>query len=367
MDETNEVIEDAVPDATELDRRSVFTADSFGRMCAGAQTRQEWSVTGLMKARSLNLLAGDSHLGKSPLAIQLGLCKAAGVPFLNYETAPAGRVLYCDFENDGSDFWRITETISDFLGLPEPPANFFGWSPYWDDRWTGQASAGPLESEVRKIIDLVKPELVVIDPLRVVHPLAMERPEALIEMVKTFRQLSRDHGCAFILIHHLRKEDRQAPGGRPSLEESGSRWFQEVHGLLALVNHVDGRFGVEEPRGDREADLIFGGYRRGTPSLSPHYIERVHDENGDPQGYRLMTGTDHIKEEWRDVFAQLGEQFRYTDAKRQVGNDHSTTRFLASFCQAGALDKLPSKQGYRKVETASTPDAQSTQSRHVTN
>ncbi len=367
MDGTSQVAADGALDSAVLDRRSVFTADSFGRMQAKAGNHQEWAVRGLIKARSLNLLAGDSHLGKSPLAIQLGLCKAAGVPFLDYPTTPAGRVLYCDFENDGSDFWRIGATISEFLGLPGPPPNFFAWSPYWDDRWSTQASASGLDVAVRKIVNLVKPDLVVIDPLRVVHPKAMENVEALIEMVGRFRAMSRDHGCAFLLIHHLRKEDRQAPGGRPTLEHSGSRWFQEVCGQLGIVNHVDGRYGVEEPGGAREADLIFGGFRRGTPSLSPHYIERVHDENGDPRGYRLLTGINHIQPDWRDVFEDLGDQFRYTDVRQRLGNDDRTTRFLYTFRQAGCLEKLPAKQGYRKTDVGSPSEGQSEQSSEVTN
>ena len=63
-----------------------------------------------------------------------------------------------------------------------------------------------------------------------------------------------------------------------------------------------------------------------------------------------MTGVDHIQADWREVFEALGEQFRYTDAKHQLGNDYNTTRFLAAFRQAGVLEKLPKNQGYRKTE-----------------
>ena len=56
-------------------------------------------VSGLLRARSVNLFVGDSGLGKTPFGIQLGLCVAAGLPFLGRPTK-RGRVVFFDAESD---------------------------------------------------------------------------------------------------------------------------------------------------------------------------------------------------------------------------------------------------------------------------
>src|SRR5258708_2625012 len=58
------------------------------------QERQPYLVDDLLRARSVNLLVGDSGLGKTPLGIQLGICVAAGVPFLGLRVPQSGPVLY---------------------------------------------------------------------------------------------------------------------------------------------------------------------------------------------------------------------------------------------------------------------------------
>ena len=66
-------------------------------------------VEGLLQMNSLNLLVGDSGLGKTPLAIQMGICIAAGIDFLGRKVEK-GPVLYCDAESRKSDFAETLRT-----------------------------------------------------------------------------------------------------------------------------------------------------------------------------------------------------------------------------------------------------------------
>ena len=104
---------------------------------------------------------------------------------------------------------------------------------------------------------------------------------------------------------------------RRDLEESGSAWFQEVSGQLALVNHVDGRFGIDSGR--EGVDLILGGYRRGTASIPALHLGRVCNQTGEPLGYELLKGVDQLSEQWKGVFAGLPDRFRHKDVCGQVG------------------------------------------------
>jgi hypothetical protein len=53
-------------------------------------------IEGLLPADDVRVAVGDSGLGKTPWAYQLGLCVTAGKPFLGHATQ-ASRVLYYDF------------------------------------------------------------------------------------------------------------------------------------------------------------------------------------------------------------------------------------------------------------------------------
>src|SRR5208337_3354527 len=62
------------------------------RICDG-ETSTQFLVNGFLPAKSIGIAAGDSTIGKSPLMYQLGLCVAAGIPFLG-RSSKQGRVLY---------------------------------------------------------------------------------------------------------------------------------------------------------------------------------------------------------------------------------------------------------------------------------
>src|SRR5262245_15929886 len=73
-------------------------------------------VEGLLPVGSVNLWAGDSGLGKSALVIQLGICVAAGKPFLGQAVRlSAKKVLLVDFENSRAGLESLVGTISCYI------------------------------------------------------------------------------------------------------------------------------------------------------------------------------------------------------------------------------------------------------------
>src|SRR5690349_18043940 len=96
-------------DLVALAKDGVFTFDSFQ---AVATTQPKWLVEGLIADPSVNLLVGDSNLGKTPLAITLGVCVAAGVPFCGWQVKQ-GRVLYCDAESGKPTFNKMVKSVSE--------------------------------------------------------------------------------------------------------------------------------------------------------------------------------------------------------------------------------------------------------------
>src|SRR5207302_2870448 len=86
----------------------------------------EYLVDGLLPSRSIALVVGDSGLGKSPLLYQMGLCVAAGVPFLGKQVRQ-GKVLYMDFENGLRESNDLIKQLASFLRITVPDS-FLTWN-----------------------------------------------------------------------------------------------------------------------------------------------------------------------------------------------------------------------------------------------
>ena len=99
-------------------------------------------------------------------------------------------------------------------------------------------------------VSVVKPALVVVDPLRMFWPLAeTKRNEEAVQMIKLLRQASESTGCSWLITHHRRKASQHATIADLATNPQG--WFQEAAGAHALINQSDTRLGLELPEHSR--------------------------------------------------------------------------------------------------------------------
>ena len=301
-------------------------------------------VDGLFRERSINLLVGDSGLGKTPLAIQAGVAVAAGIAFLDHPCRE-GKVLYCDAESGVVEFLRTLKSVSRLAGLHPVPKNFLVWSPNFHER---SNESELWSARLIRRVRLAEPDLVVVDPLRAFWPQAPEKPVDAMILLTTLRELSRKIGCSWLITHHLRKKNFQH---RVTLEEDRHLWFQEAAGALALVNGSDTRLGVEESKNSKAA-LLMAGFVRSRGWIESHHLRRVLGDNGDPLDYRLLKGAAHLNEKDQGALAKLPKRFRFRDARRVLGgtSDSNTTRFI-SLCTLHGLISQTS-EGYEKKPAA---------------
>jgi hypothetical protein len=307
-----------------LRNRGIFNFETFKVEIA---TQRSWLVEGLFDESSVNILVGDSGLGKTPFGISLGISVAAGIEFLGRRVAE-GSVLYCDAESRKAKFHEMVGVISANLGLASPPPDFLFWSPFWDATKTDLPASFRLLEHVR----FTKPKLVLVDPLRPFWPMAAEKPEASVEMIAQMRKTN----AAWLITHHRRKQSRD--GFQPSLSQDPHSWFQEAAGSHSLINHTDTRLGIE-PSSEPNADLVVGGFVRSEGSIPAIHLAREHDDAGRPVGYQIAAGAGFLNPKDQVAWAALPAQFRYTDVKNALGgsSDSNAKRFLD---QCIALDIL---------------------------
>jgi hypothetical protein len=331
----------------QLTAYGIHTASTLAE-AVKSQSHEPYLVDGLLRMRSVNLLVGDSGLGKTPLGIQLGICVSAGLPFLDLQLR-RGRVLYCDGESDLFGFEEMLRTISGFLGLPEVPPDFHVWSPNWDWHLNMSEAASSAATKLTARVQLLEPTLVIVDPLRVFWPQAESGSEEAMKMIQRFRELSRPSGigCSWLITHHRRKVNQLAAVA--NLEHNPQEWFQEAAGSLALVNQSDTRIGVMPHAG--RADLLVAGFVRGIGPFEPLDLGRVTDKADTPIGYQRMRGVQLLNDNDRALFDGLTHRFRFKHVQEAMGGTSASNanRFLRK-CNSLLIAK---KDGNEYVKTVS--------------
>jgi hypothetical protein len=310
----------------------VLSPDVVDRICE-EETKAQFLIEGLLPAKSIAIVAGDSAIGKSPLVCQLGLCVAAGIPFLGMNTKQ-GPVLYVDLENALTDCKAMRDALVRFLGFSHTPENFLLVTEPPDD--------------LERLISVVKPSLVLVDSLRSYRPDVTEKNRAAGEWLKRIRALARKYGCAVVFIHHLRKPSVDNPP--PDLDEDCRvvNWLLAMEGPRALTNQTDIRIAVEE--GDFNPAALKLKWSRRVYGDSPLFmLERVFDGEGEPAGYRNLTGAGWLSQERREALAKLPNEFSFKQAKEALGrSDDPTNKFLRECRHLGQVEKV-ARGRYRKL------------------
>ncbi len=275
------------------------------------------------------MLIGDSGLGKSPLAYQIGLCVAAGIPLFPGMETDSGLVVMADFENGLIESRNMREQMVRFLGLPDVPKNFKVWSPDTANASPDKANAsriniqGIIKGAPRKVA------LFIIDSLRSYDPYF--EGEQGTQKMQNLNELAYTHGTAITLIHHIRKPDREHPAPPLHSDDTMMDYLKEAAGNGALITQSHTRIPLSLPDGRKshsdDAALILRWYRKGKGEGGPLYLERVCDADGVPFGYRPLTDVKLLgNPEHEAAFHSLPEQFAFKDAKEKFRRSDDPTR-----------------------------------------
>jgi AAA domain len=317
--------------------------------------KQPYLVDGLLRQNAIALWVGDSGIGKSALAYQLGICVAAGKEFLGRPVV-RGRVVYIDFENSLLDSQVLRNALSEYLGLAEAPEDFL-------TRFDGESFG------LASLLEEVQPALLIIDSLRAYRPGVEEKPKEAAGFLNELRRLARKYRVTIVLIHHVRQEDRK--DGRPYLDHSPAMdWLTEASGVRALLNHVDVRLGIDDRVGlhkpftlgragggtlDEQMALVLKGHERLKGEFGPLYLARVFGEDGEPCAYRLLVSLELLSEDQRKAYEALPAKFTFSEAQRVYGRTADPTNKFLKKCQSTGLLRKLAKGQYEKIEPPPEP------------
>ena len=228
----------------------------------------------------------------------------------------------------------------------------------------------PPEYNRNTALDMIRefePKLAIIDSLTGYHPEIEEKNALAMRCYQEFRKIIQECGCAISGVHHIRKPSDNPKFKPDPLEIANLRhWFNQARGPRVLINGSDVRFAVDELHSKslpQEIALVMRGFERVRGEIPFFYLARVLDDDGEPLGYRRVTGSSLLPAYQREAFTKLPDTFRFKEAMQVYGKgDQATIGFLRKCISLGLLTHVY-RGPYVKVSTeAETPSSDSGQS-----
>ena len=162
------------------------------QMLTTAPPQVDWLVEQMLARGALTLLAGREGRGKSLLAMAFAVGLSTGENVAGLDTRP-GKVLYLDAENGE---WEIHRRVR-ALGLEAGAESRFSIHE------TLGLDLNVHLSELRKLLEDERPDLLVLDSLRSLAPSVKENDsDSVGPFIDRLRNLIRQYECATLLLHH---------------------------------------------------------------------------------------------------------------------------------------------------------------------
>lgn len=217
-----------------------------------------WLVKSIWAEGASGLLAGEMKSYKSTIALDMAVSVASGTPFLGQmEVDHQGPVVMVLGEGTPGNIQQWMQGMAAAKGI---------WK-QWDEKYFQQSGVialpgltedmAPMYLSIKsgfqltdeedmenleKVIAGVKPKLVVLDPFYALAPTVNENEASDVSPVlQAMNELKMRHDTGLLLVHHFKKPQAGAAGGRLEHRVSGSsnfmRWYESA--VFAEVNEEE--------------------------------------------------------------------------------------------------------------------------------
>ena len=296
-------------------------------------------IDGIIHRGSLDILVGDSGLGKSPLLYQAAICVAEGIPFLGRKTTPE-RVLYLECETGIRLDEKICSALARHVGASADPQNLLLWN------MNDCTSAWTLEGLVAEI----RPAWVIMDPFKAFFPNFEKESSSAIEVYRQLRRLKQKFGCTITGIHHIRKPGDGEPVAHLDRGSDPKPWFLQARGAREIINGVDCRIGLDIPSNCDPAQRVLRGYGHGGDVIPSQLLETVLDADGEPLGFSPIIGVSMLPPEQQDAFLRLPLLFHFHQAMTVYGKKNQATADFLDKCIGAGLVRKVQRGTYTRLD-----------------
>lgn len=173
----------------------------------------DWLIRGWWLAEGCGLFAAEEKSSKTTLALAMGMCVAAGRPWLGRWEVRQGPVLALFEEDHERTIRRRAKLLGVSMGL-DPHLDNFHVLCQTGITIGGNRSRG--RGRLSALIRKYKPVLVILDPIRRLTPGVDENDSrAVSDYLGWLRRQQRECKCAIMCLHHFSKESKEERSAKP--------------------------------------------------------------------------------------------------------------------------------------------------------
>jgi AAA domain/IclR helix-turn-helix domain len=277
-----------------------------------------WAVPDVLP-EGVTILAGKPKIGKSWLALGLGVAVGSGGRALGKIAVEPGEALYMGLEDN---MRRLQKRMRKMLAGREAPAHLEVTT-----EWP-QLDEGGIEALAAWLDKRPDARLVVIDTLKKIRPREPKQGRVYdldYEALEPLVPLASGQGVAILVVHHLRKLEAGDP-------------LDMISGSTGLTGGVDGAMVLKRDRGKQDATLVVDGRDIEEPS------EFALRWDADIASWSLMGDAEEYRqsEERRRIMGllmRMDEPMQPKDIAEALEKNRSTTRvLLANMKQDGQVE-----------------------------
>jgi replicative DNA helicase len=201
----------------------------------------DWLIPGLLERQDRLIVTGPEGFGKTTFIRQIAILAAAGINPMTFDRITPIRVLVVDAENTERQWRRAVRNMTEMaarLGSADPKETMHIAAGHRID-----VTKGSHLSEIHRLIDTHKPDMVMIGPLYKLVPKAITNDDDAAPLIVALDSL-RERGVCLIMEAHAGKAQSQE--GERDLRPRGS---------AALLGWPEFGFGLR-PTADKEVVAI---------------------------------------------------------------------------------------------------------------
>lgn len=180
--------------------KPAFTGESLRTLLKSPRLGPDCIVPEFIYRGKTTIFYGDPSIGKTTIAINMGVALAAGLPVFGRLLTKPSRVYFMLFETEPEEVAESLASISSLLPIREDMLAF-------DTETIGMDCAKP--DHVEAIINRIKsfqPDAIIIDPLFMLVAGGLSKDEPSSNVVRFLRRLSHETNAGTMALHHGKKE-----------------------------------------------------------------------------------------------------------------------------------------------------------------
>jgi hypothetical protein len=326
---------------------------------------QSYFIDGFLPKKNIVLVVGDDP---SLFLLQLGLCVAAGVPFLGRPTR-RGKVLFVEcLTPDPDEFKATARSVATYLNQTTVGLNDFSlWIPSMSEELVTSA-------DMRDHIRAERRTLTIINSLAQYEPNYQTNKSSTHRMRKEFNKLLSEVGGSIILSHHYVKRREE----RVTEDRMVQSLMQDTCGLQPhdIANFLIYLEELRRPRdGDRgddedwwEGDVRLNIIRRDRWGKTlPCVVVELEEQELEDRAIGYQEIEPQLASGDKRIFDQLPDPFYRTNVKQFFKGNRSVEMFIDRVRKAGFIEDVTDlprnpdahrtiRKGWRKVQPGATSE-----------